>query len=172
MSKNLLKPSRPAPGWTPHMEDSLDPFLERLTSRDESERRGAARVWGLVLPDIHRRLVERLVDQLRSRSEATRQAAADSLVEAGEPAVRTLCVAFRAASDPVRVCLAGVLGRIGRTLGPAGQFEIENFLGMALSAAKDGAVAAAILGAMDAMEPGSAALHLAMRTAPRGPDEA
>jgi hypothetical protein len=132
----------------------------------------AAGVWGLAVPDFRRRLVQRLVEQLRSRSEATRRAAADSLAEAGEAAALTLCVAFRnATSAAVRVCLAGVLGRIGRTLGPAARLDVEIYLGLALSAAKDGAVVTAVLGAMETMEPGSAAAHLATMTwAGRSPD--
>jgi hypothetical protein len=167
--KKTLKPSRPKSGWTPAMEEALDTLLQRLTSHDEQERAAAAGVWEVVTADVRRRLVQRLVDQLRSRSEATRRAA-ESLTEAGEPAVPPLCVAFRnATSAPVRVCLAGVLGRIGRTMGPAARLDVENYLGLALSAAKDGAVVAAILGAMETMEPGSAAVHLATLTAPRGP---
>jgi hypothetical protein len=170
--KKLLKPSRPKSGWTPAMEEALNPILQRLTSHDEQERAAAAGVWEVVIPEVRRRLVQRLVDQLRSRSEATRRAAAESLAEAGEPAVPTLCVAFRnATSAAVRVCLAGVLGRIGCTLGPAAWMAIEIQFGHALSAARDGAVVAAVLGAMETMEPGSAAVHLARRAwADRSPD--
>ena len=154
----------------PSIEEGLSPILERLTCLDDHQRRDAVmRVMAMAVPPIRVLIIDHLVSLLKSRSAAKRRSAEASLCEMKEwglPWLRSAILSMR--HSIVQVRLAAILGRIGRTVSPALQWDIHLALGITMARTKDAKVVAAVLLAMEQIRPGSAAVEVALRSVADG----
>ena len=156
----------PATDFAEEVNKRLNPLIQLLTSVDNNKRRDAVtRI--LVMADraVLALIIDRLIDQLNQRCEATQRCAAESLVEMGEVTLPSLrCALTSARSSTVKAHVAAILGRMGRTATPRRQMEIDVALEVALAKATDPKVVAAILAAMDQLHPGSAEMQMTLRS--------
>ena len=161
---SLLGPL-PRADFDPDADKLLDPFVECLAGANNALRQNAVtHTLTMAIPPVRKRIIDRLMALLKSRSKQIRGAAAESLFEMGEVALPGLRYAILSAQDgTLKVRLAEILGRIGATCSPARQWEIQVAFEVTMAKTKTPKVIAAVLKAMDQICPGSAEIEIALR---------
>ena len=113
--------------FDPIIDKFLDPFIDRLTSVDANRRRDAVdRILADAIPVVRVRIIDRLIELLKGRSEAASSRAADSLVQLGEIALPALHHKLLNSPNSRMVQrIASILGAIGAKAPPYSQVSIQ-----------------------------------------------
>jgi hypothetical protein len=151
--------TRPRNLWHADLDARLDPIIDALTGDEERRRETVGCLLRVAIPPVQARVTDRLIDVLRTGSQAGRRGAADSLAEIGEAAAPALQHALLTSRRRPAFCirLVELLVRIGRALPPARRFPIQIDLGITQALTQHVELAAAIEWAFRELHPGIAA---------------
>jgi hypothetical protein len=138
----------------------LDVLCGRLMSVDVSQRRKAVdRIHAETTPEVRVLIIDRLIELLKGRNDATSSCASDFLVHFGKIALPSLSHKLIDSPDSRMVQrIANVLGTIGAKALPYSQVDIQMNLEIRLARTRNIDVAKAIMEAHEKIRPGSAAL--------------